>query len=521
MNQSSEVKSNNKWIIGIVGTGTMGMGIAQVAASAGHLVFLYDARPGIAQLAIEQIGDSLKKQVVKGRLEHAAQELIVQYLTPIDHLQVLAKVDLVIEAISEDLVAKQNLFKDLEALVGPSTILASNTSSISITAIANGLSNPKRLIGMHFFNPVPLMQLVEVVLGAQTDQFVADMITQLARSWGKTAVQAKSTPGFIVNRVARPFYAEALALLQERACIPEQIDQALRDIGFRMGPCELMDLIGHDVNYSVTSSMFDANYGDRRYVPSIVQKALVDGGRLGRKSQMGFYAYSAGSMIQASDSGLKKEMHSHEIAHEVKITLVGTSLLLDCLGKLLKRAEVPYVGDPQTHWQGLRIGELDLMITDGRSATQVAAQTGNRSLGVIDLPLNFSSGSSLAISFAPTVSQKDRDMAALVMKNYGIHLMEIADTPGLIVGRTIAMLINEAADAVQQGVSDKASIDTAMQLGTSYPMGPFAWLEMIGIQAIVVILNHLFEAYRSDRYRISILLQKDYYTDQISNLKNF
>jgi 3-hydroxybutyryl-CoA dehydrogenase len=187
----------------------------------------------------------------------------------------------------------------------------------------------------------------------------------------------------------------------------------------------------------------------------------------------------------------------------------------------LKRAEVPYLEDPQAHWQGLRIGELDLMMTDGRSATQVAAQTGNRSLGVIDLPLSFSSGSSLAISFATTVSQKDRDMAALVMKKYGIHLMEIADTPGLIVGRTIAMLINEAADAVQQGVSDKASIDTAMQLGTSYPMGPFAWLEMIGIQAVVVLLNHLFEAYRSDRYRISILLQKDYYTDQLSNLKNF
>ena len=467
MNQSSEVKSNNKWIIGIVGTGTMGMGIAQVAASAGHLVLLYDARPGIAQLAIEQIGVSLKKLVIKGRLEQAAQELILQHLTPIDHLKALAKVDLVIEAISEDLVAKQNLFKDLEALVGPSTILASNTSSISITAIANGLSNPKRLIGMHFFNPVPLMQLVEVVLGAQTDQFVADMITQLARSWGKTAVQAKSTPGFIVNRVARPFYAEALALLQERACTPQQIDQALRDIGFRMGPCELMDLIGHDVNYSVTSSIFDANYGDRRYVPSIVQKALVDGGRLGRKSQMGFYEYSAGSMIKAQDSGLDQEIHSHAIAHEVKITLVGSSLLVDCLGKLLKRAEVPYLEDPQAHWQGLRIGELDLMMTDGRSATQVAAQTGNRSLGVIDLPLSFSSGSSLAISFATTVSQKDRDMAALVMKKYGIHLMEIADTPGLIVGRTIAMLINEAADAVQQGVSDKASIDTAMQLGTS------------------------------------------------------
>jgi 3-hydroxybutyryl-CoA dehydrogenase len=187
------------------------------------------------------------------------------------------------------------VFQELEGLVSEQCVLATNTSSISVTAIANGLKHPQRMVGMHFFNPVPLMKLVEVVSGLQTDANVAQAIFDLAGAWGKTAVYARSTPGFIVNRIARPFYAETLALLQEQAARPEQLDALLRGVGFRMGPCELMDLIGHDTNFSVTQSVFEANFYDRRFTPNLVQRELVDGGLLGRKTGRGFYSYPDGA----------------------------------------------------------------------------------------------------------------------------------------------------------------------------------------------------------------------------------
>ena len=272
----------------------MGVGIVQVALLAGHPVWLHDARDGAAAAAATQLAETLAKLADKGKLAPAEVAPACARLHVASALSELADAALVIEAIVENLAVKQQLMRDLEAIVAHDCVLASNTSSLSITAIARGLKVPGRVVGMHFFNPVPLMRLVEVVSGLATDPAVADAIQTLSQDWGKTAVHAKSTPGFIVNRIARPFYAETLALLQEQAATPAVLDACVRGAGFRMGPCELMDLIGHDTNFAVTQSVYDANFQDKRYQPSLVQREMVDGGLLGRKSGRGFYHYPDG-----------------------------------------------------------------------------------------------------------------------------------------------------------------------------------------------------------------------------------
>ena len=233
----------------VIGAGIMGAGIAQVAAQAGHPVQLFDAREGAAAQARTNLGETLQGLVTKGKLESAQAQAVLSRIEPITDLSQAQGARLVVEAIVENLEAKRGLLRQLEALVSDDCILATNTSSISVTALANGLKHPQRLVGMHFFNPVPLMKLVEVVSGLQTDCQVAEAIFALSKTWGKVPVHARSTPGFIVNRIARPYYAETLALLLERAAAPEVLDACLKAAGFRMGPCELMDLIGHDTNF--------------------------------------------------------------------------------------------------------------------------------------------------------------------------------------------------------------------------------------------------------------------------------
>ncbi|MGE5115445.1 MAG: 3-hydroxyacyl-CoA dehydrogenase NAD-binding domain-containing protein, partial [Betaproteobacteria bacterium] len=283
----------------VVGAGIMGAGIAQVAAQAGHAVKLFDARDGAAAQARTKLASTLDGLVNKGRLDADAARATLARIEPVTALDDARDVGLVVEAIVEDLAAKRALFAQLETLVGADCVLASNTSSISVTALAQALKQPGRLVGMHFFNPVPLMKLVEVVSGLHTDPALAEAIFELARTWGKTPVHAKSTPGFIVNRIARPYYAETLALLHEQAATPQLLDACLRGAGFRMGPCELMDLVGHDTNFAVTSSVYQANFYDKRYVPSPVQRDMVDGGLLGRKSGRGFYRYPEGASALA------------------------------------------------------------------------------------------------------------------------------------------------------------------------------------------------------------------------------
>jgi 3-hydroxybutyryl-CoA dehydrogenase len=461
----------------VVGAGLMGTGIAQVAAQAGHDVQLFDARAGAAEASKAKLAQTLDGLVAKGKLTPEAAAATLSRITPVE---ALAPAGLVIEAIVEDLDIKRALFAELEALLPDDAVIATNTSSISVTALARGMKRPERLVGMHFFNPVPLMKLVEVVSGLGTDAAVAQAVFDLAGRWGKTAVHARSTPGFIVNRIARPYYAEALMLLQDRAATPELIDAVLRASGFRMGPCELMDLIGHDTNFAVTNSVFAANFFDRRYTPSLVQQELVDAGFLGRKSGRGFYRYPEGAPALP--------IVSIAPPRAARVVVHGRGALAERFVANLPEA----VRELDSDWTGISVDGRQLRLTDGRRARDFGPGT-----AVFDLPL----------APAGDIAYAGDAQTAEWLTRLGLTPRPVADLPGLVVARTIAMLVNEAADAVQQGVCTEAGADAAMKLGVNYPAGPFEWLAFWGADAVVALLNRLDHHYRGERYRVSPYLR--------------
>ncbi|HSC62527.1 MAG TPA: 3-hydroxyacyl-CoA dehydrogenase [Caldimonas sp.] len=491
----------------VVGAGIMGAGIAQVAAQAGHAVRLFDTRDGAAAAACAKLATTLDGLAAKGRLDGADAKAIAARISAAARLDDAAGCGLVVEAIVENLDAKRALFRDLEAIVGADGVLASNTSSISITALANGLTRPGRLVGMHFFNPVPLMKLVEVVSGLQTDAGVAAAIFELSKRWGKTPVHARSTPGFIVNRIARPYYAEALSLLHERFAEPATIDACLRGAGFRMGPCELMDLIGHDTNFAVTQSVFDANFGDKRYQPSLVQREMVDGGVLGRKSGRGFFPYGPG----AAAAPAAPDFASPPVPAGAIVALHGRGVAVDRWAARLEAAGVRFETDAASRWNGLQTDAGELRLVDGRAATLVAADSGVRDLAVFDLPVapaGGAPGTPLAIAFAASASPEWREQAAEWLRIAGWQPHVVGDAPGLVVARTVAMLVNEGADAVQQGVCTPEGADLAMKLGVNHPAGPFEFLARWDPLAVATLLGHLDAHYRGERYRVSSWLRE-------------
>ncbi len=499
----------------VVGAGIMGAGIAQVAAQAGQAVFLFDLRVGAAVRAKERLRDTLDRLVTKGKLTRAEVDATLARIEPIEQLAQGASAGVAIEAIVESLDAKQALMRQLEVALPSTSILATNTSSISVTAIAKGLANPGRVVGMHFFNPVPLMKLVEVVHGLQTEQVTADAVFELAQHWGKVPVHARSTPGFIVNRIARPFYAETLAILQERGARVEEVDACLMAAGFRMGPCALMDLIGHDTNLAVTSSVYAANFFDKRFIPSIVQQELVDGGLLGRKSGQGFYNYGEGSVatlpLPASGAGAVSP-RSRVIVHGVG---PHAAWFVESVGRITKRQVEREV---ESSWIGLSIEDVKLAMTDGRTAYDLAAAGVGSNVAVFDRfdPKRVSLEIALPLAFS--IEGQASAQASRVARDWlgamGFHPVPMKDLPGLVVARTMAMLINEAADAVWQGVCSQAAADSAMKLGVNYPKGPFEWLRDWagttgrGAAGVTAMLDALDSHYRGERYRASPLLRR-------------
>ncbi|MET9833476.1 3-hydroxyacyl-CoA dehydrogenase [Streptomyces sp. NPDC006385] len=489
--------------VAVVGTGTMGQGIAQVALVAGHPVRLYDAVPGRAQDAADTIGARLDRLVEKDRLTGADRDAARARLSPARSLADLADCALVVEAVLERLDVKQELFRELEGIVDEDCLLATNTSSLSVTAIGGALANPGRFVGLHFFNPAPLLPLVEVVSGFATDVTSATRAYETARAWGKTPVACADTPGFIVNRIARPFYAEAFAVYEAQGADPATIDAVLRECGgFRMGAFELTDLIGQDVNESVTHSVWQSFFQDVRFAPSLAQRRLVESGRLGRKSGHGWYDY-------AGENGAAERPEPHTAEKQrppAYVVAEGDLGPASELLALIREAGIQVREEDEDHGTRLVLpGGGQLALADGQTSVEF------RDVVYFDLALDYRRATRIALSASQDTSSQTLTEATGLFQALGKDVSVIGDVPGMIVARTVARIVDLAHDAVAKGVATEEDIDTAMRLGVNYPLGPFEWSRRLGRNWAYALLDDLHLRDPSGRYAPSLALYRHAY----------
>ncbi|MER5831981.1 3-hydroxyacyl-CoA dehydrogenase [Streptomyces sp. NPDC002130] len=483
--------------VAVVGTGTMGQGIAQVALVAGHPVRLYDTVPGRARQAAAAIGARLDRLVEKERLTGADRDAARARLLPAEDLAELADCALVVEAVLERLDAKQALFGELEGIVSEDCLLATNTSSLSVTAIGGALRAPGRFVGLHFFNPAPLLPLVEVVSGFATDVTYATRAYETARAWGKTPVACADTPGFIVNRIARPFYAEAFAVYESQGADPATIDAVLRESGgFRMGAFELTDLIGQDVNESVTRSVWESFFQDVRFTPSLAQRRLVESGRLGRKTGHGWYDHGDGAERPEPDTADERQPPAYVVAEG---DLGPAAELL----ALIREAGIPVRDEDEDSGSRLVLpsgGQLAL--ADGQTSVEF------RDVVYFDLALDYRKATRIALSASQDTSPQTLAEAIGLFQALGKQVSVVGDVPGMIVARTVARIIDLAHDAVAKGVATEEDIDTAMRLGVNYPLGPFEWSRRLGRSWAYALLDDLHLRDPSGRYAPSLALYR-------------
>ncbi|MEF7613856.1 3-hydroxyacyl-CoA dehydrogenase [Aquincola sp. MAHUQ-54] len=479
--------------VAVVGTGSMGAGIAQVAALAGHAVRLFDAHPGAADAALQRIGNDLSHAVQRGRLQPADRAAVLERLSVASSIAGLDGCGLVVEAVAEKLDTKQALFRQLEQLLPADVVLATNTSSISITAVAQGMVHPGRVVGWHFFNPATRMRLVEVVRGLETDHAVADALHALSRAWGKTPVDAPNTPGFIVNRISRPLYGESLRLLAEGLAPAPVIDRLLREAGgFPMGPFELIDLIGVDVNLAVTESVFAATHADARYAPHLIQQELVRAGRLGRKSGRGFYDYQLDAAMPTAAA----------VEPAPLLPAMRVSPQPGLLGPLIERLRaggLVVVADGSLPTESFAIDEVAVALSDGRTATERGA---GGPLLLLDLARDFATTRVLGATASVGHHERLPTLAA-ALQPAGVQLLALDDVAGLGVLRVACCFVNEAADLCLWTGTLAADIDIAVVLGAGHPQGPLAWGDTLGVDRVVEVLRHLQAHYGDTRYRCS------------------
>jgi 3-hydroxybutyryl-CoA dehydrogenase len=452
----------------VIGSGTMGAGIAQVAATAGHRVTVIDTNVDALEKARSAMDAALTQLAGKGRITAGEQVSITRRITWSSDIEAAAGSALVVEAIVERLDVKRRLFAQLEAIVSDKAVLATNTSSLSVGDIAVTLVRPERFIGMHFFNPVPIMKLVEIIPG-RAGAGITETVFALMRRWNKHPVLVADRPGFIVNRVARPYYAEAFLALSE-GMEPEIIDAGLtRCGGFRMGALALADLIGHDVNFTVASTIYEA-YGDHgRFRPQPAQKALVDAGRLGRKSGRGVYdsVSSPGPPAIVAPLG-----------HIDNIAFSGSDEVLATLCRDSGLRVAPSQTSDFIEVDGVRIARSDGRRLSARPKIDV----------LID-EARYISSSNLVL--ATVRDARARDTAAAFFAAGQREMVEVDDRPGMIVLRTLAQLANAAGDAVIDEVASVEAIDKAMVFGANHPEGPLAWLERAGRSRVRDVLANI------------------------------
>ena len=468
-------------------------------------MLLFDARPGAVDAACTSIATTFDTLAAKGKLGADAAKAATRRVTPVRAIGELVSAALVVEAIVEDLGVKRNLFTELEIIVGAGAILATNTSSLSVTSLAAGMKHPGRVVGMHFFNPAPVLPLVEVVSGLATRADVAQTIYATAAAWGKEPVHATSTPGFIVNRCARPFYGEAWRLLNERAASPATIDAVMREAGgFRMGPFELMDLIGHDVNLAVTTSVWQAYHYDPRYTPSVAQRELVDAGYHGRKTRRGIYDYAEGAERPSAATEPSCRAPARVVVRGDAGLTAGLVERVAKAGAAVERAPA----HPAFPGGVLDVDGALAALTDGRTATARARAAGVDDFVAFDLAGDYATCTRLALACADSCAETARDRVVGMLQAAGIAASRFDDVGGLAVMRTVAMLANEAADAVSQGVASAGDVDVAMRKGVNYPRGPIAWADAIGVARVREVLANLRDHYGEDRYRVSPLIER-------------
>ncbi|MDP3604167.1 MAG: 3-hydroxyacyl-CoA dehydrogenase [Polaromonas sp.] len=486
--------------VGIVGTGAMGRGIAQLAAQAGSQVKLFDTQADAAGKAREALTIQWDKLVGKGRLEDALAADYKARLLPVDSLQALEDCDLVVEAVVERLDVKKSLFLSLENVVSPQAVLATNTSSLSVTAIAAGMSHPGRFAGYHFFNPVPLMKVVEVIAGLKTDSATCEALAAYARQMGHTPVQAQDTPGFIVNHAGRGYGTEALRVVGEGIADFATIDRILRDqVGFRLGPFELMDLTALDVSHPVMESVYQQYYDEPRYRPSVITAQRLAGGLLGRKTGEGFYRYVDGAAQVAPEPPVPAVTDMPPVWVSPRAARRSELLqLLKSLGASIETGASP------------SMNALVLVAPLGFDITTVAVVERldpARTIG-IDMLIDDAATKRRVLATNPATRSDMRDAAHALFARDGKAVSVIRDSGGFVTQRVVATIVNIASDICQQGICTPKDLETAVTLGLGYPLGPLAMGDRYGPTNILEVLFNMQTVYGDPRYRPSPWLRR-------------
>ena len=487
-------------IVGVVGAGAMGRGIAQIAAQAGSTVRLHDTQPQAVAKARDELFAQWDRMQEKGRLDAGAVQACKQRLQPAGSLQDLADCELVVEAIVERLDVKKDLFTQLEGIVKPAAVLVTNTSSLSVTAIGAALKHPERFAGYHFFNPVPLMKVVEVIAGLKTDKAVCEGLASYATQMGHKPVQAQDTPGFIVNHAGRGYGTEALRVVGEGVTDFATVDRILRDqVGFKLGPFELMDLTALDVSHPVMESIYRQYYDEPRYRPSVITAQRFAGGVVGRKVGQGFYAYADGKAQLPGEPPVPQ-------AGEMPPVWVSTRAARRSeLFQLLKDlgAKIETGASPSPHALTL-VAPLGFDVT---TVSVVERLDPARTVG-IDMLVEDGATKRRVLATNPATRSDMRDAAHALFARDGKAVSVIRDSGGFVTQRVVATIVNIAADICQQRICSPEDLETAVTLGLGYPLGPLAMGDRWGPANILEVLFNLQTVYGDPRYRPSPWLRR-------------